>query len=164
MQSIRPLMLAASAAVLAAGPAPAQKPSDPLRFFEGRTDSDGTIKIMLRKPHRIRSLGQGRIEPDGSLTLVQKVEEEGQPPRERRWRIRATAPGHFTGTMSEAAGPVTIDEVGGRYRFRFKMKGGTHVEQWLTPLPGGTSARNTLSVKKLGVTVASGDGVIRKLP
>lgn len=163
MQIVRHFMLPAALGLLSA-PAFSQKTTDPLRFFEGRTDSTGTIKVMLRKPHRMRSIGQGRIETDGSLTLVQKVEEEGEPPRERRWHIRATGPGRFTGTMSEATGPVTIEEVDGRYRFRFRMKGGVHVEQWLTPLPGGHSARNTLSVKKLGVTVATGDGVIRRLP
>lgn len=160
----RRLLLPAALVLFAAQPVPAQGIGDPLRFFEGRTDSSGTMKVMMRKPHRMRSLGQGRIEADGSLSLVQKVEEEGQPPRERRWHIRPAGPGRFTGTMSEASGPVTIEEVGGRYRFRFKMKGGVSVEQWLAPLPGGMSARNTLSVKKLGVTVASGDGTIRKLP
>lgn len=164
MHFARRFALPAVLAFLAAEPGPSQSALDPLKFFEGRTESEGTIKIMMRKPHRMRSVGHGRIEADGSLSLVQKVEEEGEPPHERRWRIRQTAPGRFSGTMSQASGPVTIEEIGGRYRFRFKMKGGMNVEQWLTPQPGGTSARNTLSVKKLGVTVASGDGMIRRLP
>lgn len=157
------MLLPAALACLAPASAHAQKAIDPLRFFEGRTDSEGMVKVMLSKPHRMHSIGDGRIEADGSLSLVQKVEEEGKPARERRWHIRATGPGRFSGTMSEASGPVTIEEIDGRYRFRFKMKGGLNVEQWLTPLPGGASARNTLLVKKLGVTVATGDGVIRKL-
>lgn len=164
IRRFRPLVMAAFFVSPAAPGLSAEPLADPLRFFEGRTDSDGTVKVMLARPHRMRSLGQGRIEADGSLSLVQRVEEAGKPARERRWRIRQVAPGRFSGTMSEASGPVTIEEVGGRYRFRFTMKGGASVEQWLTPLPGGRSARNSLTVRKLGVTVATGDGTITRLP
>ena len=121
------------------------------------------VKVVMKKPFHTRSIGRGAIKPDGSLYLVQRVEEDGRPPRDRRWQIRQVARGRFAGTMSEASGPVTIEEIGGRYRFRFKMKGGLSVEQWMTPLPGGRSARNKMTVRKLGVTVARSDGVIRKI-
>ena len=65
--------------------------------------------------------------------------------------------------MSEASSPVTIDEIGGRYRFRFKMKGNLSVEQWLAPMAGGRSARNRMIVRKFGMTVGSGEGIIRKV-
>jgi len=65
--------------------------------------------------------------------------------------------------MSEATGPVVAEEIGGRYRFRFKMKGNLSVEQWLTPLPGGKVARSKVSIRKLGMTVGHSDGTIRKL-
>src|SRR6185295_20054964 len=95
--------------------------------------------------------------------LIQQVEDEGRPARERRWKIRQVAPGRYAGAMSEAIGPVTIDEVHGSYRFRFKMKGNFAVEQWLVPLPGGTAARNSLKVRKFGMTVGTSDGTIRKI-
>jgi len=97
------------------------------------------------------------------LVLVQRVEDEGKPPRERRWRIRQIGSGHYSGTMSEAIGPVTIDDVGGSYRFRYRMKGNFAVEQWLVPLPGGMAARNSLKVRKFGMTVGTSDGTIRKI-
>lgn len=161
------LAATATAAPAAASPQaqslPAQSPpAHPMRFFEGRTESVGTVKAFMRKPFRSRSIGRGRIEPDGSLSLVQRVDDEGKPPRERRWRIREVGSGRYSGTMSEATGPVTIDEVGGRYRFRFKMKGNLSVEQWLAPLAGGMSARNFMTVRKFGMVVATGDGMIRK--
>ena len=65
--------------------------------------------------------------------------------------------------MSEAQGPVSIREVGGRYRFDFKMKGNMSVEQWLTPAPDGKSARNQVSVRKFGVVVGRSEGTIRKV-
>src|SRR5205814_5217302 len=82
------LMLAAPLAA-----ASLQQPQvDPLRFFQGRTETVGTVKVMFHKAYRTRSVGAGRIEPDGSLTLVQRVEEEGKPPHDRRWRVRQTGP------------------------------------------------------------------------
>lgn len=134
---------------------------DPLAFFEGTTESVSTVKVVLKKPFKSRALGTGKISPDGSLVLVQRVEGEG-PARSRRWHIRQVAPGRFTGTMSEATGPVSIEEVGGRYRFRFKMRGGLAVEQWVTPGADGRSARNRVTVRKFGVKVGHSEGVIRK--
>jgi hypothetical protein len=43
------------------------------------------------------------------------------------------------------------------------MKGNFAVEQWLVPLPGGMSARNSLKVRRFGMTVGTSDGTIRKL-
>ena len=65
--------------------------------------------------------------------------------------------------MSEARGPVTAQEVNGRYRFRFKMKGNIAIEQWLTPLPGGRSAASRVTIRKFGMTVGRSDGTIRKI-
>ena len=156
----------AAAAVLAAalpGAAGAERLADPLRFWEGRTESVSTVKVVMKKPFKSRSLGRGEIRPDGSLLLVQRVQEEGRPARERRWHIRKVASSRYAGTMNEASGPVTIEEVGGKFRFRFKMKGGLAVEQWLTPLPGGKAATNNVKVRKLGMTVATTEGLIRKV-
>ena len=157
-----PILFAIAAPVAVA--ASAQQQVDPLRFFAGQTETEGTVKIMFNKPFRSRSLGQGRVEPDGSLILVQRVEDEGKPPRERRWRVREAGPGHWTAAMSEAVGPVAIDQVGDRYRFRFKMKGNLAVEQWLAPLPGARAARTITKARKFGMTVMTSEGTVRKLP
>jgi hypothetical protein len=162
---MRPVLLAAALAcapTYAALAAPAASVS-PLTFFEGRTLTEGTTKIVTRKPYATRSIGVGKIEPDGALLLVQQVEEDGKPPRERRWRFRQVAPGRFSGTMSDAVGPVTVAKVGERFRFSFKVKGGMQVEQWLAPLPDGKTARSTLTVRKLGIAVATGQAMIRRL-
>lgn len=145
------------------GAARAEPLTDPLRFFEGRTESVSTVKVITKKAFLSRSLGRGEIKPDGTLLLVQRVEDDGQPPFDRRWRIRQVGPGRFTGTMSEAKGPVTVEEIGGRFRFRFKMKGNVSVEQWLTPMPDGRSARSKVTIRKLGITVGHSEGTIHKL-
>jgi hypothetical protein len=151
-----------SGLLAAASPASAGM-EDPLRFFEGRTESLGTVKLAMKKPFRSHATGRGVIKPDGSLDLVQRVVDEGQQPRERRWRIHKVGPGKFAGTMSEASGPVTIDEIGDRYRFRFRMQGSVAVEQWLTPAPDGRSGTSKVTIKKYGIRVGNSEAVIRKL-
>ena len=139
------------------------KRHDPLAFFEGRTVSISTVKAIMHKPYHTRAIGVGHIRADGTLDLVQRVEGEGEATRTRRWLIKEVGEGRYAGTMSEATGPVNIEEVGGRYRFRFKMKGNLSVEQWLTPEADWRAATNRLTVKKFGIKVGSSDGIIRKL-
>ena len=157
------LCLAIVPLALMASPAQAERLTDPLGFWEGRTETLSTIKVVMKKAMKSRSHGRGTINADGSLDLVQRVEDEGKPPRERRWHIRKAGPRRYVGTMNEASGPVVIEEIGDRFRFRFKMKGNLSVEQWIMPSPGGKSGRNTVTIKKLGVTVARSEGTIRKL-
>jgi hypothetical protein len=145
-----------------AGTAAGRDDHDPLRFFEGKTESVSTVKVLFRKSYETRAIGTGRIE-NGRLELVQRVERDGHPTEIRRWSIRQVGPGHYAGTMSDAVGPVDIKQVDGRYRFRFRMDGHLSVEQWLTPQPGWRAAENNLTIRRLGIKVGSSDGVIRKL-
>ena len=135
----------------------------PLRFFEGRTEMQAVVKVIMKKPYRSRTLGTGRIMGDGSLALLQQVYDEGQAPEQRRWKVKQVGPGRYAGTMTEAVGPVAVDEVDGRYRFKFKMKGDLFVEQWLTPAPDGNSAQSKLTVRKFGMKVASSTGYVRRI-
>jgi hypothetical protein len=157
------ILIAAAAVWLLPAPAIAAPAGSPMQFFEGRTEGTGTIRILLGKAFRTHSTGHGRFERDGTMVFVQRVVDEGKAPRERPWKIRRIAPCRFTGTMSEALGPVTLDEIAGRFRFRFRMKGNLSVEQWLVPLAGGNTARNTLTIRKFGVKVGTSEGMLRKV-
>src|SRR6185437_8716794 len=44
----------------------AQAAGDPFSFFEGMTESVGTLKVMMYKPVHTRSVGRGEVERDGS--------------------------------------------------------------------------------------------------
>jgi hypothetical protein len=160
-RSLIPAVLISLALPLA--PAKAERMPEPLHFFEGRTELFSLVKVVMKKPYRSQTVGRGQILPDGSLSLVQQVQEQGKPTSRRRWLIREVSPGRFTGTMSEAVGPVQIQQIGGKFLFKFKMKGKLAVEQWITPLPGGKSAKSKVTVKKLGMRVATSEGTIRKL-
>jgi hypothetical protein len=162
--SARDLFASASMCLmLAPASATAVSLGQPLQFFTGRTEMISTVKVLAKTPYLSRTLGNGRILSDGSLALIQQVFDPGKSPQQRNWTMRRLGPGRYGGTMSEAIGPVLVDEVDGRYRFRFRMKGNLSVEQWLTPLAGGNSAKSNLTVRKFGFRVASSVGVVRRI-
>lgn len=136
--------------------------ADPLRFFEGTTEAVATVRIAMQERYVSHSLGRGRIKPDGSLEFIQHVNEQGRGKFDRLWKIREVGPGRFAGSMSEALGPVRIDQIGNRYRFRFRLKDNLSAEQWLTP-EGLTVARTKLTIRKFGIAVAHSNGWIRKV-
>ena len=159
-----PLLLAASApAPPPQAPSGATEAFDAIRFFAGRTEGQGVLKVALRSPATIRVQSRGQVESDGTLSVRQTVSEANKPPRTREWRIRELSPGRYAGTLSDASGPVVGEAVGNRLHLRFRMKGGLDAEQWLTLAPGGRSAQNVMRVRKFGLTVASLDETIRKL-
>ena len=106
-------------------------PVTPLLFFEGTTESIGTMSVAMHRSTSTHSRGVGTIARDGSLSLVQIVQDEGRAPYARRWSVRQVGPGQFTGSMSQATGPVTIQQVGSRFRFEFMIKGALSVEESL---------------------------------
>jgi hypothetical protein len=144
-------------------PPPTAQAFDAIRFFSGRTQGQGVLKVALRSPTTIRVESRGRVETDGTLSVRQSVWEGDKAARTREWRIRELSPGRFAGTLSDAAGPVLGEAAGNRLHLRFRMKGGLDAEQWLTLAPDGRSASNVMRVKKFGLVVASLDEAIRKL-
>jgi hypothetical protein len=158
-----PLLLAAFAPAVRPPAADAAQPFDAIRFFDGRTEGQGVLKVVLRSATKIRVESRGRTETDGTLSVRQTVSHGDKPARIREWRIRELSPGRYVGTLSDASGPVVGAVAGNRLHLRFRMKGGLNADQWLTLAPGGRSAHNLMRVRKFGLTVASLDETIRKL-
>ena len=141
----------------------AAPPFPVLRFFDGRTEGRGTLKIAFKAPQAISVQSRGRVDRDGTLAVQQTVTEGRMPARMREWRIREMSPGRYSGTLSDATGPVSGKTEGNRLHLSFRMKGGLDADQWLTLAPGGRSAHNVMVVRKLGVTVAALDETIHKI-
>jgi hypothetical protein len=141
----------------------AAEPTSPIRFFEGRTEMISVVKVAMKRPYQSTAISDGRILPDGSLVLVQNVHDERRPAQKRYWKVKQVRSGLFTGTMSDAIGPIVAQEIDGNYRFRFKLKGDLAVEQWLRPLPGGRIAKSNTTVRKFGMTIATSEGTIRRM-
>lgn len=157
-----PLLVAASSPPHAelAAPTPVFVPE---RFFVGRTEGTGTLKVTLHKAQAVRVRSQGRVE-DQVLVLDQVVERTGTPPERRQWRIRKAAGGRITGTVSDGTGPVEGDLSGNRLHLRYKLKKDkVDVAQWIYLQPGGQVALNRMTLRRFGLKVGTLDETIRRL-
>jgi hypothetical protein len=156
-------LVAAAAAAILAGAAPAASPQlDMVGFFSGRTRSENVLKIVFHRPSSLTVDSVGRM--DGKqFVLVDTVHEEGKPARIRKWVMHPSGPGRFTGSLSDAEGPVAISVSGSTASIRYVMNGGLNVDQRLQLLPDGRTMSNHTLVKKFGLKFGSVDGKIRKL-
>lgn len=134
------------------------------RFFIGRLDGVGTLKVVMSGATTTHVASVGTLDADGTLRLDQHIEQQGKPARDRQWRIRPLGNGRYTGTLTDASGPVAGDVEGNRLHLTFPMSGGMRVDQWLTLSPDGRVAQNHMIVRKIGIVVATLDETIRKLP
>ena len=151
-----------AALLLAGPPAPATPMFDPMRFFAGATSGDASLKIILRSARAVHVQGHGRVAPDGTLILDQRVEQQGKAPKTRQWRIRAVGRGRYGGTLTDATGPVTGEATGNRLHLSYPT-GRVRIDQWLTLSANGRSARNRLVAGRFGITLAQLEETIRKL-
>jgi len=149
-------------AVLAATPPKAAK-FDPVAFFTGKTRGSGMLTKFLSGTRRVSDSNVGTVREDGMLVLDQTVDVVGEKVRIRKWQLRETAPGQFTGTLSDANGPVTAKLTDTVLRITYTLtEGNMAVEQVITLLPDGQSAHNVMKVRRLGITFATLEGTIRK--
>jgi citrate synthase len=133
------------------------------RFFGGRTQGEGALKIMLKAAQPLHVEGRGSVDPDGTLILDQMVKRGGRAAQKRQWRFRSTGPGRYKGTLTDAGGPVNGDVSGNRLHLSYPMKGGGTIEQWIYLQPDGRTALNRMVVRKFGMAVAHVEETIRKL-
>ncbi|MCW3796614.1 DUF3833 domain-containing protein [Sphingomonas sp. BN140010] len=137
---------------------------DPIAFFTGRTEGRGELHQIFAGARAMRVESSGRPTGGGGLVLTQRISQEGKAPRTRVWTIRPVAPGRYSGSLTEAVGPVALTVAGPRAQIRYRMKGGLDVHQQLALQPDGRTVLNHLEVAKLGVRVAHVEETIRKLP
>jgi len=151
------------ALVLAAGVPAAEPKLDMLAFFTGHSHADNVIKIALHGPHKLIVDSIGGRNKEGQFVLIDTVQEEGKPVRKRTWVMHPDGPNHFTGSLSDANGPVDVTVSGNSATIRYVMKeGGLKVEQDLEARPDGTLANHVIA-KKFGLKFAEVDGTIRKI-
>jgi hypothetical protein len=148
------------AALLASAPADAA--FNPVEFFRGRSHGDGDLKVIFQSPKKIAVDSFGSAERDGSLVLKQVIHEPGKPPRTRYWRMKQDSPNRFSGTLTDAAGPVRVDIAGDQVRIRYTAPNHLNFDETLTPA-GPREVHNSMRVRRFGFTVARFEEVIRKL-
>jgi hypothetical protein len=157
--------LAAAALLLLAATAAADPDPklDMTGFFTGRTHADNVIRIALHSPHKLIVDSIGGRNKEGEFILIDTVQEEGKPTRKRVWAMHPVGPDHFTGTLSDAVGPVDVAVHGNSATISYVMKDGhLKITQQLQLQSEGTLANHVLA-KKFGIKFAQVDGTIRKL-
>jgi hypothetical protein len=137
---------------------------DMTRFFAGRSHADNVIRIAFHGPHRLVVDSIGGHNKEGEFVLADTVREEGKPERTRTWVMRQVAPGHFTGALSDADGPVDVLVEGDSATISYVMRDGhLKIVQQVRLQPDGKTLSNHVTAKKFGLAFAHVDGTIRKL-
>ncbi len=105
------------------------------------------------RPFRVESLGTRQA--NGSLRLQQIVRFEGKPPKSRSWVMRPTSvPGHYSATLTGAAGPVVGRTEGSRLTLHYPLKRwGLVMHQTLDLAADGQTVRNHGSIRFLGMQI-----------
>jgi hypothetical protein len=157
------LLVAGALALLGAGAAPPATPKlDLTAFFTGRTHADNVLKIIFHGPAKLVVDSLGGTGDRGDFVLIDTVHEGDKPVRTRKWVMRSDGPDHFTGSLSDATGPVDVIVRGDTATIRYKMKGGLDIRQTMQ-LQDARTLANHVTAKKFGLRFASVEGTIRKL-
>jgi hypothetical protein len=152
--------IALSASSAAAAPDPAL---DVIAFFTGRTHADNIIKIAFHSPHELIVDSIGGHNREGQFVLIDTIQEEGKPVRKRTWVMRPAGANRYTGTLSDAVGPVDVTVAGDSATIRYTMREGhMKIEQQLKLRPDG-SLSNRAAARKLGIKFATVEGTIRRV-
>jgi hypothetical protein len=131
-------------------------------FFTGKTHADNVIKIALHQPHKLIVDSVGGRNKEGEFILIDNVQEEGKPARKRVWAMHPTSDNHYTGTLSDAIGPVDVIVSGDTATIRYTMRdGGLKIVEVMQLQRDGTLS-NHVDARKFGMKFATVQGTIRK--
>lgn len=156
------LLLAAALASCTSVQLPAGQASlDPIAFFTGETRGTGTLTPVIGRSVPITVVSHGTPQPDG-LRLVQRITEGDKPVRLRTWIIRQSGHGSFTGTLTDADGPVMMTVSGPRATVAYSTPSGLSIRQQLALQPDGRTLLNRLQAFRFGIRVATLDETIRR--
>lgn len=136
----------------------------PLRFFSGKTEGSGALRILFSRAKPLRVQSSGRLRGDGTLILRQTLRIAGETPQSREWRLSPAGGGRYAGTLTDAAGPVSGQVSGNTLSLRYTMQGALRlrIHQMLVLQPDGRTVANRLRATKLGLPVAALRETIRK--
>lgn len=151
------LALGLSGCLASAPRVPASGAAPPLRpdvFFAGETRGFGLLQVRGGRAEVVEVASAGAALPDGTFRLDQTIRLGDGPPTDRSWTMAETAPGVWTGTLSDADGPTTATVGPDALRIRYRLGRFTTMTQRLTLEPDGRAALNVATVRFLGVPVA----------
>lgn len=124
--------------------------------FVGHSEGKGDLRLVLgrRRTFTVKSLGT--IQGDGRLRLQQTVRFEGKEPHTRTFVLWQTSPGHYSATLTEAAGPVIGSTEGNRLRLHYRMnRWGLRMQQTLELADDERTVLNTGRIRFLGIPIGT---------
>jgi hypothetical protein len=135
---------------------------DPVLFFTGHSRGEARLHVITGGSHAISIDSHGRPDGRGGIVLDQSIAEEGKAARVRRWVLHPAGANRWTGTLTDASGPVAVERGANDVTIRYRMRNSAKVEQHLQQMPNGTVA-NGLNVTRFGIRVAWLEEQITKL-
>ena len=144
------------------GAAVAAPKLDMTDFFTGRTHAENVLKVVMKRPEKLVVDSVGRKD-GGNFVLMDTVREGDKPVRTRKWVMKSAGPNRYTGTLSDATGPVDVRVNGNRVQIEYVMKGGLKVRQEMELQGDGRTLTNRVQVRKFGLRFATVEGKIRKV-
>lgn len=124
-------------------------------FFAGRTQGIGRLERIIGRSQGLRVESHGRTEPDGSFRLDQAVTLDDGTVEQRTWRMRRTGRNTYAATLSDAAGPVSLEVSGNRLQIRYLLRHpGVYMHQRLDLRADGRTALNRATISVLGIPLA----------
>jgi len=157
------LLLLGSCAPAEVLPAGENVSLDPAAFFIGHSRGIGRLSKIIGSPQAVIVESVGRQDRQGRLLLDQRIRTGNKPVQTRRWIMVRTGANSFTGSLTDAKGPVSISASGPRAFIRYEMKNGIEVDQTLALQRDGKTILNRLTARRLGVRLAHLEETIRKL-
>ncbi|MEO6365525.1 MAG: DUF3833 family protein [Luteimonas sp.] len=160
----KPILLAALLASPVTQSGTPANPFVPEQVFAGRSEGKGTLTLLGKaRAFTVESLGT--TVASGQLKLEQSVRFEGKPARSRTWLITQTTPGHYTATLTDAAGPVVGRSEGNRLSLRYPLtRWGLVMHQTLDLSSDGQTLDNHGSIRLMGIPIGELDETIRLNP
>ena len=126
----------------------------PELVFAGRSEGKGELRLVLSKkrPFTVESLGT--TQADGRLRLEQHVRFEGKADQSRTWVMWQTSAGHYSATLTDAAGLVVGRTQGSRMTLRYPLnRWGLVMHQTLHLAQDRQTIANAGSIRFLGIPI-----------
>ena len=150
------LLVAVVVALVAGDALRAQEPPaafTPRVGFGGRSEGNGSLRLLLGKPRPFHVESSGHDRPDGTFQLDQAITSRNKPTQYRTWVMTTVGPHQYSATLSDAAGVVAARTDCNRLNLRYRYAGPLVVRQTLGLMPGGRTIDNVGRITLLGLPV-----------
>ncbi len=125
----------------------------PRAGFGGRSEGNGSLRLLLGKPRPFHVESHGHDRPNGTFQLDQAITSRGKPTQYRTWVMTTVGPNRYSATLTDAAGVATARTDGSRLSLRYRYAGPLVVRQTLELMPDGRTIDNVGRITLLGLPV-----------